>query len=606
MKSKSAPDRGTDQTITTEEARLRLSDLIRDSLAEDSPVLIDALPSVGKSHGVVEWVKETSNPTTVFTVRTELYNQYREWAEEAGLSFKRLPSFHNDCETANGGHGHDWAERVTQAYNRGLGPSEIHRQATKLFGEGLPCKGNCSYLSKRNFNPEDADLILGNYRFAYRDEYTEGRYVVFDEFPNDDFLTEFKASEVASISSSFCAENGDFPADYKGDIEDARENESYRSRLIAWFNEQNPKLRRNTTFAVSAKSQNAHPEAAAVVYSVLTAEQFDNKWAYAELPNNRAAVISPADESLTLLDRPNLSKAEGIIALDGTPSLMKWRLALGNDVTHRPLMTDGEKQRFLQSEIGITVIKTHDSTKPYSSGKFVVAQDDVALLESIVQREQSEVGLITSKRALDQYNQIGLPEGIAGEMNYGAHKGTNKFAHLRVGAVFGSPHFGDLYIQKYAALSGLSVKRIGYGNELTYGEKADNLLHNMREDEVLQAILRFGRDGGGAKVYVHTSAIPEWVNETTADVKVYSWDNRNSYRKTICETMRKDDSVEWRVNELAEATGVSNHTARKHLKALRKWGLVDFRKEGNAHVYYVTSDEGLLPTGYVEWEFPDQ
>jgi hypothetical protein len=606
MQSESHTHGSTNNIIRTEEARTRLSALIRDSLAQDTPILIDALPSVGKSYGVVDWAKETGNPTTVFTIRTELYDQYRQWAKEAQLSFKRLPSFHNDCETASGEYGDDWKERVLEAYTQGLGPSEIHHSADKLFNKSLPCMGTCSYLSKRDFEPEDVDLILANFRFAYRDEYTEGRYVVFDEFPNDDFLNEFGAGEVASITRWFCAENEDFPADYKGDIDSASGNPSYKTRLLTWFSERNPVLRRDAASAISANSQKAHPEAAAIVYSLLTAKQLDNGWKYSDLPENRVSVISPEDESLTLLNRPKLDEAEGIIALDGTPSLMKWKLVLGPELTHKPLMTDAEKCHFLKSEIGINVVRTHGNTKPYLSGAYVVPKADVALLESIIARENSEVGLITSKRALRQYKDVGMPDGITGSMTYGAFRGSNKFAEVRVGAVIGSPHYGHQYVYKYAALSGLSVEWSGHGNELSYGEEADGLLHSMREHEVLQAILRFGRDGGGATVYVHTSAIPEWVDIIIANVNPYVWDSRGSTRGLVCETMREDISVEWRVSEMADEIGVSKHTARKHLNALCEWGLVDVRKEGNAHVYYVTKDEELLPTGYVNWEFPDK
>jgi hypothetical protein len=43
----------------------------------------------------------------------------------------------------------------------------------------------------------------------------------------------------------------------------------------------------------------------------------------------------------------------------------------------------------------------------------------------------------------------------------------------------------------------------------------------MREHDTLQAAMRFGRDGNGAVVYVHTDTLPEWV-PITAEARVVS------------------------------------------------------------------------------------
>lgn len=90
-------------------------------------------------------------------------------------------------------------------------------------------------------------------------------------------------------------------------------------------------------------------------------------------------------------------------------------------------------------------------------------------------------------------------------------RGSNRLADSRVGAVIGSNHFGDDFVQRWGAYVGEAVAHRGKGADLTYGAFGDQVLQHMREHETLQAALRFGRDGNGAVVYVHTDTLPEWV-----------------------------------------------------------------------------------------------
>lgn len=49
------------------------------------------------------------------------------------------------------------------------------------------------------------------------------------------------------------------------------------------------------------------------------------------------------------------------------------------------------------------------------------------------------------------------------------------------------------------------------GSALSHTSVGDEFLTQMREHETLQAAMRFGRDGNGAVVCVHTDTLPEWV-----------------------------------------------------------------------------------------------
>jgi ABC-2 type transport system ATP-binding protein len=87
--------------------------------------------------------------------------------------------------------------------------------------------------------------------------------------------------------------------------------------------------------------------------------------------------------------------------------------------------------------------------------------------------------------------------------------------------------------EKWAAIGGETVTREGNGATLDDNSPIGNtFLAYMREDETLQAILRFGRDEEGAVVFAHTSALDLTVPEGI----VYGFLGPNEAGKTT--TMR--------------------------------------------------------------------
>jgi len=95
------------------------------------------------------------------------------------------------------------------------------------------------------------------------------------------------------------------------------------------------------------------------------------------------------------------------------------------------------------------------------------------------------------------------------------------------------------------------------------------------QNKVLQAAMRFGRteEHGekGATVYVHTSALPEWVEAKKRFATVDSWITHKNGMKQVIETIRNFDdwkALEWKVGKVAECVTISKNSTRKHLKTL--------------------------------------
>jgi DNA-binding transcriptional ArsR family regulator len=588
---------------TIKTARKRLYKSVSRGFSENQPVLIDALPSIGKSYGIIKWAATTENPLTVFTARHDLFDQYEGWAKDRNLRCLTLPSFHNDCETANGNHGESWQKRVLDTYEQtDLLPGEIHRRADDLFDEPLPCQqeGDCSYFEARDFDPAGFDVLIGHYRHAHVPERVEGRYIVFDEFPEGDFLTQYSPRTVSTAVSTYLATNDSLPFSYLKDLKESRRNPERKQAGIDWFEQYNPTLNRDVDGAVTAPSGDGHPEAPTMTYAILTAEDLANRWEYARLPDGRTAVVNPKDESLTVLNRPALNGAESVIALDGTPTVEKWRLMLGDDLRREAIMSDTEKQGYLRNTLGIRVVQTTVAANHYSgrSTISVTPNKDLVLFEGVRLRENIRPALITSKSALQEYEENGLSEVVGETEHYGNLKGSNKFARTRVGIVAGSPHYGDDYIKRWSALAGESAQEVYdkdgvrlKGMAQDFGDYGNRILHGMRENEVLQAILRFGRDGGGATVYVHTAALPEWVERDGVVPEIRPWPP-GMYQ--ILEAIRETGDREWRTSDITSRVSVSEQQVREHLHTLAEFGFVSYRREGRG---YTWSDESLAEIG---------
>lgn len=469
-------------------ARSRCAEAISDAFNSPQPVLVDALPAMGKSSGIIRWATQTEQKLTVLTARRSLYDEYTQWCEEHGLTSHTLPSFHYDCSTANGEHGSEWTAKVTDKYQSGLRSGlQIHEEAVSLFGEELPCQQEreCPYLTSHSFDPSEYDVLIGHYKHSNVQDRIEGRYVVFDEFPEGDFWTTYSSSEANQAIGDYVGEQDGIPFQYPKEILTCR-SRSRRQQAIDWFHERNPQLTVSLDVDREEAIQKVHIDAARLTYVRLTARDLGNGWEHAALPDGHIAAVDPRGD-MTILRPPSLEKATSVVALDGTPTVEMWRLLLGQDLEHRQVLTDAERRQYLRHGLKLRIIQTIDEVKPYNSGAWVTPPSDRLLLAAIGHREGERPSLITSQKAIYQYEAIDALRYVDKSAHYYNIKGMNDFAEVRLGVVIGSPDPGEPRVQRWAALAGKSVESNGEkGRSRSYGEFGDRLLHGMRENEVLQ------------------------------------------------------------------------------------------------------------------------
>ena len=215
-----------------------------------------------------------------------------------------------------------------------------------------------------------------------------------------------------------------------------------------------------------------------------------------------------------------------LVGLDATGRRRLWQLALGHAVDLADVHTSPrERERFLREQLGLRVVQVGDEARPYEgdpSGKDL--DGDVALVEKIHERYSGIHGprtprndptttgrpaVITTKTVRQELEADARLDDVVAEWeNYGNVTGENDLDDHTLAALLGSPHYGHHTVDHVAALAGEEAVPTGRGIALDYGTPTANAyLKHMREDQVMQAILRFARGGSGALVFARTSAL---------------------------------------------------------------------------------------------------
>ncbi|GGL23182.1 hypothetical protein GCM10009037_03320 [Halarchaeum grantii] len=598
----------TRSELSLDSVRDRLATALRDAFRNDEKTLIEALPAMGKSYGVVEWAEDTGRPLTVFTARSELYGQYEDWCVDRGLSHRTLPAFHRECGTIDHERESPPAKdsieaEVREVYASGISGAQLHRDAERYFGERLPSQhdGRCPYMESRDFSPENYDVLIGHYLQAHNRDYLEDRYVAFDEFPGDAYFFTPTHNEATRAIRNYLNAEERLPFKNWKDLIRRRNNDEHEDAVREWKDDLGFYSHRDTRVQLQRKP-GFHAHAPLLTHAGLEFELLDNEWEYANLGSGRKAVRSPEDE-WTVLIPPPLYAAESVVALDGTPTLTKWRLVLGGDyIVHEPVLnSDREKREYLRDVLGLEIIQTDGGAKPYQSGNNVNVRSDGALLENIHSREGHRPSVITSKQAKEQYESTEVDGHIEVAEHYGNLKGSNEFEETRLGVVIGSPHppEGEA-VQRWGALNGDAVERktddegrITKGVDLDFGPLGNALFRDVAEYEVLQAVMRFGRtesDGKhGARVYVHTSRLPRWV-EADERVDVTTW---SKGMQEVVEALRSSEKWpdgEWTNGEIAESVSVTTRQVGELMKELDEEGYVTHRRGGRGNAYHWSNE----------------
>ena len=609
--------------LSIDSARRRTREAIANAYRYGDRVLVDALPTLGKSYGTIAAAADTGELVSYLTNRgnDEQYERARERCEKFGLSYYTLPSAWRNCPCFRGDHGEDVAADVQQAYNNGATAKEIHIRARDYLGYELPCQhedeGGCEWQAKWGFDPDDYDVLIGHYSHAHVNSVVTSRTVAFDEFPGGSFETTLDES-LAGVVSHFLSHTPALDIEDYTDLMVAREDEQRRADALGWFMQsQQPGRDPGLAFAESG-----HALAPLATFTLLAAAKNDlgNGWERAGLEDvggeGWVGLHDREQGKIHILRPPSFNYSSSLVALDGTPTRRLWKLALGlKRLNTRQVLTEDERVEYLRDVLEHRYVRTTDWIKPYSSGENVNARDDTVLLEWIRERYDRTPALITSRNAkfayhddeelgfrlaLDEHGQLDPNRIVKAEScvsaakHYGNLLGSGDFETERLGVVIGSRHFGDEFVKKWTAYAGEATERVdksenGKGTDLQYTGLGDAIHRHMTENQTLQAAMRFGRDGNGALTFVHTNTLPEWVDPVvvTEGRLVTAW---SEGMKDVLDVAKGLD--EWGTIEIAEHpdVGIGERQVRDHLYTLEKRGFVSSEVEGDGFVW---RDDGL-------------
>ncbi|WP_049987980.1 hypothetical protein [Halobellus rufus] len=509
-------------------------------------VLVDALPALRKSTGVVQWAAESGEKLVVFTARNDLYDQLEKECEERGVSYRVLPSFIRFCST--GGreevHGEKWANRFKQKYAEGYSARELHTDALKHFDEPLPCQqeGTCEFLQRlEEKDKEDAydqyDILIGHYVHLFDRTYSESRHVVIDEFPGDSLLIELSSGAVNSAINQYLDEDSSLPFSTRDDLVGTRRENKDIER---WLNETGW-----LTFDSVAENWNKYwrktdAYGAILTRAILTSKKL-GQWTRATLRDG-TVIAQDKNGRVVILPPFPFSEDKTVVGLDGTPSVEAWRAILGKQMKPISVLNDAEKREWL-GQLGLRLIQLAETPVPVNGTLGDDRYRDQALIEGITRLEGAAPFVITSKNAIGNLKLVDQnPEWES--RHYGNLKGLNTLDGVESALIIGSPQPSDHEIQKWAALAGSPAvpaedeegNRLR-GNKLDFGDVGNDILRGFRDNEVLQAAMRFRRQvdesDNETRVYIYSNAIPEWVRPEVWDVDIRRWDDGRGMSQVV-------------------------------------------------------------------------
>lgn len=612
--------------VTREDHHAVVETEISQAMQNERFILADAIMSGGKTFSSFKAAHNLDEPMAYFAPRVDLYEQAKEYAMEVGFSESEIflaPSIKRHCPTFNGEHGTEWERRVKGQYYAGVSPKRIHTDNTDIpCSHGDGDDHTCPYEDRwAEFDADQHAVVIGHHTHAHLPILTKHRHVVIDEDPGDSFTTRLSGEQLINAVQAFADMDGSPPFNGWHDLLEARHDRKRRNRILGWFD--NYDLEPDEDNAIAAWEDGYHAYAPHAVYTILKSDDGEFSRSYLSDIDTQGLFHAPnryGDEyAVEVRTTPNISYAESIIALDGTPLTVKdddvqvvsevpeWSAAIGEELEHVKILTDEERARYLRNTLGHHYIQTAGGIKPYSSGRHNNPLEDQALLKAATDKYGGGTPpvVVTSKTVCEQYEDAGFRrDGIVETFEYpGNLRGTNKYADTRFAVQLGSSHHGDYEIARRAAWLGADIDPDGRGHNREYGSTVgDKILKQMREQQTLQNILRFGRDGGGATILLHTGAFPDWL-PVEGQGTVDPWSDGMRQVHEAWQDLSVSTGTSLTVSDIHdhEAVSVTKTRARSILHRFEtELNLIDRRDDPDDGRQYLWSDRGLRDIEHLE------
>jgi hypothetical protein len=588
---------GKEMNLST--VRKQTTKIVQEACNANEPVLVEAPPNSGKTTSAIKLAKQAERPVTYLAGRIDLYEQAEEWCEDQDdIRYERIPAPQRSCETFKG-NTEASVEAVERLYAKGYSGRHIHLR----FPEKMPCGKSCEYfqaMERIDKEIESIDFLIGHHSHCNRQQYVEDRIVIIDEFNPEPFLRSFpnKSSGVVDdpgeiipeFLSTVATRDDEFPIETYQDITDLLQNRdgpTEGTAAIEWF--QTHKADRFSTqqsefVEPSLEPYNrAHTYTPLLVFSLLCMERIgpgielappldghlDEVWEDAGLSPTTKCLRDRNTGEMYVLEPPDLSSAAQVIGLDGTPTVELWNLLFAPEsgFNHEQVLSRDDFTTYLRSAMNMSLIQIGDGDHPYAGGNLSdLDRDRFAAIQAL---EGEEFSLVSTKKALEQYRSEGMLDSfvkqspvqdaeadsnrVSGDhqaLHYGTVKSSNDFEEESLGVVAGMPHPGDDLIQLWTGFCGESVELAEHDDTAeasSLGELGEKIYQHFAHNQVVQSVLRFGRDKSvyddeGANVYISTYALPEWFDVGT-EYNIRSKTKESAVLAVLFEIYHDEDQV---------------------------------------------------------------
>lgn len=584
-------------SLTTEQARRRLTNCLHRALSEQSNTLIDAPTSLGKTHIVAstpwsDYPEITGGQPIIHLHGTkETRREAAEMSRCAGVSYAELESGLDVCPTANGTSdteistidGKSASEWLKDAVNRGgYEFHKAHRMLRSRLGE-LPCEksGGCPSSQRWDeiLNDEDEqryDVIHATYDFAYVEQFVEDANVVFDEQPAFNEEVKNKA-EFLKNSVNEVLSQSDAPLSWVNLVDGVlNRDESLLAKYREFF------AQTSTSHSPSGLEY-VHSRVQDIAEAVASAERVLDGNRYFGRINDTLVVLDEQGTLRQIHQPPDLSNTRCIIGLDAYPSLLLWRLNAVDDLELQAVLTPEERTRWRTERRGLQTVQVGRYARPYTRGwrgKYPSEKAEV-VIDELRQHHGSEFRTSISSKAIeDDVRRMLSDAGVESPemMHFGDLKSRNDFEEERVGLVVGCNDPGDDRILDLLAFCELNaLPKLNEKGERDYGREfegpdfdaAAEFLASVRENNLAQAVGRYARnpqdEDFDATVYVWSSALSDSLTDSVVpgvikrvtdlkdEIEQYVRREGTVTKKQVAEEVDTGDSYAYEVlQELAE------------------------------------------------------
>jgi len=483
-------------------------------------------------------------------------------------TFTVIPSPHRDCPSFQADTPGDETV-LRELYSKGYSGRKLHYMDASTAP--TPCGDECPYLQKlRGIKAavESIDILIGHHSHAHRAEYVTDRIVVLDEFNADAFLSTYPDPDskpiddprkvIPAFLEAVDGAESAFPTGEFQDLTDIlvkRNDADAVAPVIEWFKSNGASRSDAQDFDFINHSlfeyDRDHLLAPLLTFSLFCMRRVGPQVEMAPHPEANlldlweAVGLNPSlrvvrdrnTGQMNVFRPPEFRQAHQVIGLDGIPTPALWNLLLPPGVTfnHKQVLTKSEFLTYLTEALDMSIVQIGSGMHHYAGGR--LSPQDHDRFRAIKTLENNRFPLISTKKALQQYREYNVIADFVTQIrnfdndesnlefeafkasNYASVKSSNAFEQDDLGVVMGTPFPGDDIVRLWAGLCGKGVDISGEGAAKTFGEFGDQIFEHLTHNQVVQAILRFGRDEtvyerGGATVYVSTKALPTWFEPT--------------------------------------------------------------------------------------------